>query len=496
MEKIIIVKFLKGFAPYVLGDVAGLDKEQFEQLKKEGIVKKYTKADKKGGKAEKAFIEPLKGENLKGEKYEKGKIDVVVPTKKKNIKIKKDEAVSSISIVRRVFNQKNGGFAKSCNEGAKMYKNLAEFILFLNDDVELGKNFFRDILKPFDDDNVALVGCKASKMPWGVNGSIMCIRREIFEKIGGFDERYLFMREDGDICENIKRRGYKIAISKAKAKHKGGFSFKTESKIFKDNWDVNFKKYKEKWENDKRIIGAMVVKNEADFILKEVIEDLFKRKLIDEMVIIDDNSSDGTVDLCQKLAKKYPIKIYHFNFSIWENKQCLLRERLINYAISLNPWAIVPIDADEKFDEEMTREDIEKMLGKKDVWLFRIVNFWKSRKMVRIDGKWAYEENIRLFRYQKSESQSFYPKPIHCGSAPKYAYQKLHRELNLSPFFLYHFGYLNKKDIDDKIERYKRADPYGLYKNSEYYKSLKNEGEIIKFNKKKIKQLYPEKHSF
>lgn len=42
------------------------------------------------------------------------------------------------------------------------------------------------------------------------SGCCMLFKREVFEKVGLFDERYFLYYEDGDINERIKRAGYKI----------------------------------------------------------------------------------------------------------------------------------------------------------------------------------------------------------------------------------------------------------------------------------------------
>lgn len=359
-----------------------------------------------------------------------------------------------------------------------MYENLGEFVLFLNDDVEIGDNFYEDIIKPFSDQKVAIVGNHHSSKIWGVNGAIMCIRRDIFEKIGGFDEDYFFMWEDRDICENVRRRGYKIAISDANATHEGGRSTKI-NKFYNANFSAGKKTYEKKWLDKDRIIGAMIIGDEAGKYLEIVIPDLFRRRLIDELVIVMDCPTDKTPEIIGRLKEDYQITAYHHNFKLFGTAENLLRKRLVEYAISKNPYGILAPDADEVFDESFSRKKAEKLLSEGIAWDFKIAHFWGDFEHVRVDGKWRSQKNIRLFKYLSDKQQDLTNFPIHSGSAPRYAYHNR----KLSPFILKHYGYIKRADVDKKIERYKKFDPIGLYESIDLYNQMKDDGSITKFNK-------------
>lgn len=52
-----------------------------------------------------------------------------------------------------------------------------------------------------------------SKKPYEVDvipGSAFMIRKSIFDKIGGFDEKFFLYFEDNDICDRVRKAGYKI----------------------------------------------------------------------------------------------------------------------------------------------------------------------------------------------------------------------------------------------------------------------------------------------
>ena len=58
-----------------------------------------------------------------------------------------------------------------------------------------------------------------------VSGCVMLIRREVFEKIGFFDEAYFFSFEDIDFCLRAREVGFEISVAQdARAYHEGGRS--------------------------------------------------------------------------------------------------------------------------------------------------------------------------------------------------------------------------------------------------------------------------------
>ncbi len=50
---------------------------------------------------------------------------------------------------------------------------------------------------------------KVTEVDW-VTGAALMIRRNIFEEVKGFDEKYFMYFEDSDLCKRIKNLGYKI----------------------------------------------------------------------------------------------------------------------------------------------------------------------------------------------------------------------------------------------------------------------------------------------
>lgn len=178
----------------------------------------------------------------------------------------------------------NKGFGNACNIGAKQAK--GDILFFLNPDTELLNNisssikqFFLDkkisIIAPalittdgkiqkwsagkeinivsliknnlFDWNSKALLEKKSVLVDW-VSGAAFLIKRDIFDKIGGFDENFFMYYEDIDLCLRIRNAGGKIILlSEIKVLHIGGQSYGEKSKRKKSDYivsqDYYFKKH-------------------------------------------------------------------------------------------------------------------------------------------------------------------------------------------------------------------------------------------------------------
>ena len=81
-----------------------------------------------------------------------------------------------------------------------------------------------------------------------LSGAAMMFRREVFESIGGFDEKFFMYGEDLDFCKRVYDKGWKtVYVSDSKIVHLGGGSSKkrrTKSLInFYDSMWIYYNKH-------------------------------------------------------------------------------------------------------------------------------------------------------------------------------------------------------------------------------------------------------------
>lgn len=179
--------------------------------------------------------------------------------------------ISDLSFVDLILAGENLGFAKACNAGAERCE--AEFLLFLNPDARLMEGTIARVLSFMDSDmarNVGICGVRlldengrvqrhCARFPtlftylghstglsvlfpaWfrglfmddfdhlssrdvdHVIGAFFLVRRELFVRINGFDERYFVYLEDLDFSLRARESNWRtFYLADAVAFHKGG----------------------------------------------------------------------------------------------------------------------------------------------------------------------------------------------------------------------------------------------------------------------------------
>lgn len=159
---------------------------------------------------------------------------------------------------------KNIGFGSGCNIGAGEAQ--GEVLCFLNPDTEIiGEDIIKLIQELEKKEDIAIIGprlingsgktqkwiagkeititsilfnnlgYKHNKKIWEnekptecdwVTGAAMFMRKDVFQKIGGFDESFFMYFEDVDLCKRARQAGYKILYHPDfRIKHWGGRSF-------------------------------------------------------------------------------------------------------------------------------------------------------------------------------------------------------------------------------------------------------------------------------
>lgn len=132
----------------------------------------------------------------------------------------------------------NLGFAGACNKMAEAA--TGEILVFLNCDTEPQPGWLEAIVSAFDNPDVGVVGVRLVKedgslhhsgvkvtlggLAWAseieedlptrdvaaVSGACIAVRREAFDKVGGFDSAFWNCFEDIDLCLRVVKAGYRV----------------------------------------------------------------------------------------------------------------------------------------------------------------------------------------------------------------------------------------------------------------------------------------------
>ena len=184
----------------------------------------------------------------------------------------------SVKVIR---NEVNFGFAQANNQGSKIAQ--GKYLFFLNSDTIIKNNILGIIKKTFESDQKIGVltpqlflssGAKQEHsygqfpnpinlfinkfkkttsnsnkiflVDW-VSGAALIIRKDIFNKVSGFDEKFFMYFEDVDLCRRVSELGNKVAvIATATVVHLGGQSLtknKTRKEYYYTSQDYFYRKH-------------------------------------------------------------------------------------------------------------------------------------------------------------------------------------------------------------------------------------------------------------
>jgi len=225
--------------------------------------------------------------------------------------------VKNITVVKTPENYR---FLKNCNYAAKQAK--GKYILFLNNDTQVQPGWLKPLVDLIETDSQnGMVGSKlvypdgrlqeAGGILWNdgsawnfgngnnpalpeysyvkeadyISGAAIMIRRDLWDRIGGFDERYIpAYCEDSDLAFEVRKAGYKVLYQpKSVVVHFEGISNGTDVSAGIKAYQVeNQKKFYDKWKE--RLEKDHLVNGTDVFLARDHSQNKKKILIIDHMV--------------------------------------------------------------------------------------------------------------------------------------------------------------------------------------------------------------------
>jgi len=216
------------------------------------------------------------------DKFENQNFEIVVINNDQEENISK--ALGEFPQIQVINLEENAGFGKAVNAGARIAR--GEWLMFLNPDTQLLTSQ-REMLSFFEATPEAgiispklaeergetqkwsagaepglldllgnNIGLPRSQKMWEsrktrtvdwVSGAAMVIKKDLFDKIGGFDENFFMYFEDIDLCKRVRETGKKVFyFPQERVLHLGGKSIENAEKQKADYYrsqDYYFQKH-------------------------------------------------------------------------------------------------------------------------------------------------------------------------------------------------------------------------------------------------------------
>ncbi len=288
-------------------------------------------------------------------------------------------------------NRSNLGFAKACNQGARMAR--GKYLLFLNNDTEPLAGWLEPLVRILDEEpEVAIVGSRllfpdgtlqhagveiASAAPLpispqhidyrrpasrstkrleldAVTGACFIIRRQAFFAAGGFDEGYVNGCEDIDLCLTVKAAGGRVVYTPEstlvhhESVSDGRFLYVSENMVrFHQRWMDRYPGFAipvgeapgAGRDPAAPAVSLVLVVGDALSTIAPCLESLARfAGPQDEIVIVDDASADGTERFMDSFRGRLPGEVRLIRH---ERAEGFARSANEGLALATRPYALL-----------------------------------------------------------------------------------------------------------------------------------------------------------
>src|SRR5574337_1853848 len=208
--------------------------------------------------------------------------------------------------------------------------------------------------------------------------------------------------------------------------------------------------------NSRKIVAMYRVKNESRWIEKSI-RSIYD--ICDEMVVLDDGSTDDTVSICLGFDKVVNIH-KQMDLPLDETRD---RNYLLQMALKRQPNYILYIDGDEIMmpnAKEILFEEMSTLYPNADVFEFQLLTLWDGQDKYRTDGIFGNYWQKRLHNMKNQPKDMFYKNSpykgnLHCGNLNNFVENDAVR----STVKMYHCASFDEKLRKQKYEYYNRIDP-------------------------------------
>lgn len=214
------------------------------------------------------------------------------------------------------------------------------------------------------------------------------------------------------------------------------------------------------------IYGMLRIRNEARWITR-VLESILP--ICERIFVLDDNSTDNTVDLCERLPRVSVFRSPFVTLDESRDKNWMLQkmyeavpaehQHFLN-GNSESPYWCLAIDGDEELAAGDPGVLAEAIKGPQHIHTPRILYLWDRENQVRVDGVYREFRRPSLFRLMNREF-TYKSTPwgnganFHCSNIPQ---EMLHHS-HPSEARLLHYGYMEREDRIRKHAWYNTVDP-------------------------------------